>query len=186
MKKLCFASVMMLFFTVAAAQTKTVGTDKALGVTLEDYKTYGWMANIDNIPTDKIIVGDGGVLIYNNASGRRMIKDAIKYELDARRLEIDNGSPDMRVNFMVFEKPGKLRTYSGYEIVNMGLDTVRTDDNISYTNFEEGTLLINFTDSNTNKMIWQGFASGILDPDKIKDQSAVREAVSSIFQKTDI
>lgn len=93
---------MMLFFTVAAAQTKTVGTDKALGVTLEDYKTYGWMANIDNIPTDKIIVGDGGVLIYNNASGRRMIKDAIKYELDARRLEIDNGSPDMRVNFMVF------------------------------------------------------------------------------------
>lgn len=79
-----------------------------------------------------------------------------------------------------------MRTYSGYEIVNMGLDTVRTDDNISYTNFEEGTLLINFTDSNTNKMIWQGFASGILDPDKIKDQSAVREAVSSIFQKTDI
>lgn len=184
MKKLFFAMALVFAFTTGRAQT--VGTDVGLGVSLKEYKTYNWTAGIEKIPTDKVIVGTTGVLVYNNASGRKMIKDAIAYELDASRKQKVTANPDMLVNFMVFEQPGKLRTYNGYELVNLGADTVRTEDNVEYTDFKAGTLLINFTDADSNRIIWQGYASGILDNTKIKDQSAVREAVSSIFNKIDV
>jgi hypothetical protein len=181
MKKIiCLISFLLIF---AAARAQKVSADHALNSSIKNYKTYSWVASIDKIPDDQLFVGPNGVLIYNNESARKMIKDAIQYELDARGYKKQESNADMLVDFEVLEQPGRLRTYNGYQVVSLGADTVRTPENVQWTDVKAGTLLINLTDGKSGDMVWQGFASGILNPDIIKSQSKVRQAVSSIFRK---
>ncbi len=70
----------------------------------------------------------------------------------------------------------------GYVTLSSG-EKVRTEDNVSYTDVKPGTLIINFIDAKTNKQIWQGFASGILQADQMRDEPKVRQAVSGIFSE---
>lgn len=98
----------------------------------------------------------------------------------AKRVDGDNA--DMIVSFSVLEQPGSLRTTNGYVTVSSG-EKVRTEDNVSYTDVKPGTLLINLIDNKQDKQIWQGFASGILQPDHMRDESKVRQAVSSVFSQ---
>jgi hypothetical protein len=75
-----------------------------------------------------------------------------------------------------------LRTTNGYVTVASG-EKVRTEDNVTYTDVKPGTLIINFVNAKTGKLIWQGFASGILQPDQVNDETKVREAVSTVFNQ---
>ncbi len=182
MKKMLFsAGILILITTVVAAQK--VGTDKDLNASIKDYKMYAWSKNIDQIPKDKIFVGPNGVLVFNNVSTRSKIKDAIQYELDARGYKLNEASPDFIVTYQVTEQPADITTYNGYVTINGGLDKVRTPDNVQKTHLKAGTVLIDFVDAKTSKQVWQGYASGILKPDMINDQSKVRAAVASIFLK---
>lgn len=89
----------------------------------------------------------------------------------------------MLVLFTVTERPGTLRTYNGYQMIDNGLDSVRTPQNVQTTKIDAGTLIINIIDSKTGMVAWQGFASGILKPKMLVDEMQVREAVASIFSK---
>lgn len=178
----------LLFFMVFEQSCRTtrkapvVGKNSDLKADFNNIKTYSWTAGIDNIPNDKIFIGPNNVYIFNNESGRKMIKDAMQFELDARGYKKDESNPDMLVSFSVTEQPGKLRTANGYVTLSSG-EKVRTEDNISFTDVKPGTLIINFIDAKTNNVIWQGFASGILHADEVSNETKVREAVSSVFSQ---
>lgn len=182
MKKILFSTGILILMTTAVAAQK-VGTDKDLNASIKEYKTYAWSKNIDQIPKDKIFVGPNGVLVFNNVSTRSKIKDAIHYELDARGYKLNEADPDFIVTYQVTEQPADITTYNGYVTINGGLDKVRTPDNVQKTHLKPGTVLIDFVDAKTSKQVWQGYASGILKPDMINDQSKVRGAVASIFSK---
>jgi hypothetical protein len=85
----------------------------------------------------------------------------------------------------VTERPGKLKTFNGYEMIDNGLDSVRTPQDTQTVDIDAGTLIINLLDAKSGVVAWQGYASGILKPDMINDNTKVREAVASIFQKFD-
>ena len=183
MKKI-FPLVMLCFvLSMCKEPEKTVGTDSSLSANIENYKTYDWVKNIDQIPSDKVFIGPNGILVFNNESARSKIKDAIQYELSAKGYKMDNINPDFYVNFTVLEQPADLTTFNGFQTVDNGLDSVRTPENVQKTHVDAGTVLIDFIDAKTSKQVWQGFASGILKPDMINDQSKVRAAISSIFEK---
>jgi hypothetical protein len=160
-----------------------VGADKSFTANINDYRTYAWATDIDKIPSNKVFVGTNGVLIFNNESARKKIKDAIAYELDARGYKRQSDSADMIVTFQVLEQAGQLQTYNGYQMLNGGFDSVRTPENVQITNVDPGTLIINIIDRRSGSVAWQGYASGILKPDMINDQSKIRDAVKSIFDK---
>lgn len=179
------AALFLVAFTMYScrtAKTSVAGENKDLSANFKDIKTYSWTADIDNIPKDKVFIGPNGVLVFNNLSGRKMIKDAVQYELDAKGYKMVTSNPDMLVSFQVLEQPASLRTTEGYVTVFSG-EKVRTDNNISYTDVKPGTLIVNLIDADKNKQIWQGFASGIMSADAIKDQSKVRSAVSTVFSQ---
>ncbi len=47
-----------------------------------------------------------------------------------------------------------------------------------------GTLIVSLVDRKTGTMVWQGFASGLINNHEfIKDEAKVREAVSLIFDE---
>lgn len=181
MKKsiITIAGLFFIFFS----QAQEIGASHKLNASIGDYDSYTWTKTIDQIPTDKIFLGKDGVMVFNNSSTRSMIKDAIMYELDAHGYDHRYYNYDMIVQFMVTEQPGELTTYNGYQVINSGFDTVRTEDNVEKIKIDAGTLLINIIDAKTSQMLWQGYASGILKPEMANSESSVRQAVSSIFDK---
>ena len=180
-------NILLLFaFTALSFAVKAqvkVGADNSFKALINDYKTYSWTQDIDQIPQSQIFAGPSGVLIFNNESVRSRIKSAIEYELSAKGFKKSENNPDILVLFLVTEQPATLRTYNGYQIINGGLDTVRTADNVQNTSIDAGTLLINILDAKSGKVAWQGYASGILKPGMVNDETKVREAVSSIFKQ---
>lgn len=187
MKK-TFAWVLVLFVAISmfscgsARNTAVAGKNKDVSVDFASFKTYSWTTDIDNIPSDKVFVGPNGVLIFNNVSGRKMIKDAVQYELDVKGYKFVPSNPDMLVSFQVLEQPTSLRTTQGYVAVSSG-ERVVTEDNVSFTDVEAGTLIINLIDANQHKQVWQGFSSGIMSADDVNEQTKVRAAVSTVFKK---
>lgn len=161
-----------------------VGSDVKLGEPIKQFDTYTWAATIDQIPTDKVLIGPGGVYVYNNESTRSQIKDAIQYELSARGFKQSSASADMIINYTIFEQEAELRTYNGYQVVS-GLDTVRTPDNVTTTTVKPGTLFISITGTNGEGVVWQGYASGILTPSLIKDPAKIKSAVQQVFNEFD-
>lgn len=182
MKKLFLLSAMLLALIVATS-AQEVGRDHELGTNIAAYKTYSWSSDIDKIPTDAVFVGPNGVLIFNNASTRSKIKSALEYELSARGYRQVQSNPDFLVSFMVLEQPAEIVTYNGYRLLYNGLDTVRTQENVDQTQVQAGTVMVNFVDRKTGRMVWRGYASGALNTDMINDEAKVREAVSSIFRE---
>lgn len=184
MKKLFLAMVLMTACYFSKAQVN-VGADKSFSANISDYKTFAWTSDIDKIPSDKIFIGPNGVLVFNNESVRERIKNAIRYELESRGYQMGSDNADMLVTFMILEQPGELRTYNGYEMLDYGLDSTRTPENVETVDVAAGTLIINLIDNKSDKVAWQGYASGILKPEMVNDDSQVKEAVHSIFQQFD-
>ena len=180
MSALLFSSV--LLFACSATKEPVVAKNSDLNADFKSIKTYAWTKSIDEIPKDQVYIGPNGVFVFNNESVRKMIKDAVQYELDAKGYKMDPDSPDMLVSFSVFEQPATLRTTEGYATLSSG-EKVRTEDNVAYTDVLPGTLIINFIDASKRKQIWQGFASGILKAGQTKDESKVRHAVSRIISE---
>lgn len=173
---------MMLFASCSSSNTtQEIGKNVDPDAHLASAKSYTWTSNIDQIPNDQVFISPTGVLVFNNESARKMIKDAIQYELDARGYNMKDSTADMLISFYILERADSLRTTNGFVEV-MG-DKVLTEENVSWTPVEPGTLIINIVDKDSLKMVWQGFASGILKPEDLNDQSKVRQAVSSIFSK---
>ena len=185
MKKLILFILSAVFCVAVKSQNVVVGADNSFKTSLNDYSTYAWSKNIDQIPSSGIYVSPTGVYVFNNESVRSKIKDAIEYELSAKGYKKDETNPDLLVLFTVTERPGTLRTYNGYQMVNSGADSVRTPQNVETTNVDAGTLIINIIDAKSGAVAWQGYASGILKPGMLNDESQVRQAVASIFSKFD-
>jgi hypothetical protein len=161
---------------------KEVGKSVSLDADIASMKTYKWVDNLDRIPEDRLFIVPGGVLVFNNESGRKKIKEAIQYELDSRGYKLVDNNPDMLVLFAVTEMPGSLRTTNGYVTLSSG-EKVRTEDNITYTDVKPGTLIINLLNGDNQNQIWQGFASGILNDSSVQDEATVRQAVSEVFSE---
>ncbi len=171
-----------LMYSCSPTKEPNIGKGVDINADLASMKTYSWIENVDQIPEDRLFIVPGGILVFNNESGRKKIKDAIEYELDARGYKKVGNNPDMMVSFAVTEMPGSFRTTNGYVTLSSG-EKVRTEDNVTYTDVKAGTLIINLLDADKQAQVWQGYASGILDNSSIQDESKVRQAVSGIFSK---
>jgi len=173
----------ILLLTASVGKAQDVGADRKLDAEIQNYRTYVWSSDVNKIPNDAVFVGPNNVVVFNNETTRSNIKEAIQYELDARGYKMVQNDPDFIVSFIVLERPAELTTYNGYRLLYNGLDTVRTKENIDQVTVEEGTVLVSFLDFDTGREVWRGYASGILKPDMVNDQSKIRSAIQSIFEE---
>lgn len=94
--------------------------------------------------------------------------------------------PDLIVNFRVFESPTTLKGSEGYGKSYWGGAKYREISDTTSYDVKAGTLLISFVDRKLSKVVWQGFASGLIDNDKfIKEKGTIREAVNMIIDEYD-
>lgn len=158
-----------------------VVTQEKESAEVSDYHTYNWVFDEATIPDEKMIVASDGILVYNNMSDRKKVKDAIELQMKANGFEKDILNPEMLVDFSILEKDTELRKY----VLNNGQDYLGFGPRSETTQMvpvEEGTVIINFLDAETGLQVWQGFASGTLEKEDMNNLSTIKNKVGAIFE----
>ena len=193
-----FNNIITLFvvtaFTLSTAYAQsgnvTVASDKSLTADFDQFKTFDFARQI----TDDQIQ----IFFLDDALLKGKVKEAVKYELEARGYEQASDNPDLLVNFQVLDSATEFTGYTGVyqdenywgpnemrkEAIGLAPDAeVRTADNVQNYQLDKGTLMVHLVDAESGELIWQGYASGIMDGEIIDGKDdRVKEAVSLIFQ----
>ncbi|MDQ2657682.1 MAG: DUF4136 domain-containing protein [Bacteroidota bacterium] len=162
----------------AHAQNITVKSDRSLDTDFSKFKSFYWSTQAD------AWLDEGGLYFLNDLGMKAIIRDAVKGELMGLGYQLQSYEPDMIVNFRVFEKPVTLKGYDGYGLSYWGDERYREISDTTSYNVEAGTLLLSLADRKSGKVVWQGFASGLIENNAfVKDEGKIREAVNLIFEE---
>ena len=162
----------------------------AQGVNFNNYKTFGW-ANDNGMKKSGRADND---IIDNN------IKNSVSSELEKKHWQETDQKPDVMLDYNVTVRKGvKKETepvygypYTGYfyspwshrraYYYNPGFFRGYHSYNVP---FKEGTLTVNMVEANTNKLIWQGWATGDITSKSITSKEAQTD-IKSIFKKLNL
>jgi hypothetical protein len=158
------------------AQNITVKSDRSLDTDFGKYTSFYWSSQAD------AWLDEGGLFFLNDLGMKAIIRDAVKGELMGLGYQMQSHEPDLIVNFRVFDKPVTLKGYEGYGTSYWGDERYRESSDTTSYDVEAGTLLVSLADRKSGKVIWQGFASGLIENNVfIKEEVKIREAVNLIF-----
>ena len=159
----------------AHAQSITVESDRVLDTDFDKYKTFAMSSQVDSEL-------DEGLYFLNDLVMKSMVRDAVKDELMGLGYEERDENADLIVNFRVFDEPVTLKGYEGYGSTYWNDEYRQISDTTSY-DVEAGTLLVSLADRESGRVVWQGFASGLIENNTfIKDEAKIHEAVNMIFE----
>ena len=178
-KLVCVWLLSVGFLCAANAQSVTVQADEKLDTDFSKFKTFYFSSQADAWL-------DEGVYFMNDLHMKAYVRDAVKSELMGLGYELQSQDPDLIVNFRVFDKPVTLKGFEGYGTSYWGNEQFREPSDTTSYDVEAGTLLISMADRASGQVVWQGFASGLIENDAfIKDESKIRQAVNMIFGEFD-
>lgn len=185
--------VIAAFLTSCAKDTALVGTDKNLEVAeFDTYKTFTFASHIED--------ADDNNFFWDSELMKLAVKNEVKAELQALGYVYKENDADLLVNFRVFEAPVEITGFvdnvadehywGPMEIRKeaIGLEPsaeVREPGDARTYNLEKGSIFIQMVDMDKSALIWQGYASGIVNNASIldKDEEKIDQAVERIFGK---
>lgn len=162
---------MLLGLLVVSANAQTVQTDYDRSFRFSDLKTFSFVAQRRGA-TDPL-AGDS----LND--GR--IRTAMESQLIGNGFRMETEKPDFAIAYYVTTK-NKLNVQDyGY-----GPPRWFGGRNISVNQYSEGTLMVDFIDTNTNQVIWRGRASGTLELKSVdkKISRSVEKLVKQFMKDT--
>jgi hypothetical protein len=179
MKRVVWLFAALMTCSITFAQKITVEANQSADADFTKYKTFNWSSQV----SDEL---DPGFYFLNDLVLKAEVRDAVEGELNGRGYKRAESAPDMIVNFRVFEQPATLRGFEGMGDNYWGNnEATGANSQIEY-NVKPGTLMVNIVDAKSGQVVWQGFASGLINDNKfIKDKVQVREAANLIFDRFD-
>ena len=186
MKKLIPFIALFPFLLMFSCSQKsyTVSSDRVPSVDMNKYETYAWAEYAGDNSTAKYTLNDLLLKTY--------LRGEIREELEGHGFNVTESNADMLVNFIVFEKPTDFKGYGPIQEDNYYYDYyygIEPDKDLGESRtyrFDDGTLVIQIVDKKSGKMVWQGYASGIMDGNMFdRDENNIEEAVELIFSELD-
>jgi hypothetical protein len=174
MKRFRIMGFLMCFAVLSACATiYDVKYDYDQQIDFQRLKTYDWMP-----------VPDGAV---KNELVMELVKNATDAELAAKGLEKEPAAPD----FLVV---GHVSAKEVIEVDNWGYGYGPYDmyrggywgpGGVATYRFEEGSLVLDFVDTNTKRLIWRGSAKAEIDAVDSAEKSweIIKKAVKEILKK---
>lgn len=152
------------FLLLASCSSSKVVSDYDSSVNFDDYKTFGFTKDAQQIPVDNFV--------------RTRILNSITSNLKNKGLaESDN--PDLLVDLAI-----KTKNKKDYSTTNVNLSTVfgkkwrfRTGVGKSYSkqiDYTEGTLIITLIDKAKNQLVWKGHRT-----DVVKEKNLQKENIDN-------
>lgn len=147
------------------------------GTDFTRYRTYNWASS------DRLSTGDPR--LDNNPFFHERVQKAVDEQLASRGFEkMTSGTPDLVLHYhaSVNQKldVSEADQKSGYATPPVGSGT-RGETSEPYV-YDAGTLLIDFVDARSNKLVWRGWAESSLDG-VIDDQAWLEETVDKAVAK---
>lgn len=168
--------VLFLLTSYVFAQNINVQADKRLNTDLSKYKTYQFASQVDNNL-------DPGLYFLNDLALKELIRTSVNNELQGLGYKKAKQSPDMIISFRVFDKPVTLAGFASYGTNFYGTE-IRDPEDVREYKVEAGTLLVSMVDRKQGLVVWQGFASGLMQGNSfIRDASKIKQAVNLIFNE---
>lgn len=180
MKKIMWLLLLSVFSVGAAnAQSIRVEGDRKLDTDFSKFESFYFSTQADAWL-------DEGMYFLNDLHMKAVIRDAVKAEMMGLGYELQSNEPDLIVNFRVFDKPVTLKGYEGYGESYWSDEKYREPEDTASYDVEAGTLLISMADRESGRVVWQGFASGLIENETfIKEEGKIREAINLIFEEFD-
>jgi len=153
--------LLLLIVTVALAQKVT--TDYKQGADFSKYKRFMWIKELST--KDPLMK-------------QRMI-EAINAQLTAKGLQLATGNADLAVAAHVAtqEKQTLNTFYEGIGGWAWGLDGTAT----TVQTYEEGTMVVDLFDANTQQIVWRGSATSEIPGSTKKETKKVEKAIEKMF-----
>ena len=176
MQKLNYIVVfILLFFTACSNKSYQVDGAGKADANMEDYHTYAFASQVDN----KI---DPGFFFLSDLMLKAQIRDAVKHEMDSRGYTYNPSSADLIVNFRVFDKPATIQGLQGLGDTYWSSAEATRIDNAEMVELKEGSIIIHLVDRKTGELIYQGYASGLMNGGMFNtEKNKIAESVSLIF-----
>lgn len=154
----------------------TVEANEMPGTDFGKYKTFSFSPMIaSDLDVDFFFLDD---LVL-----KTRIREAIADELMGLGYRSESRTPDLIVTFRVFDRPATLSTVEENGPRLWGGLSYATIGEVEKHDVKAGTLVISFADRKSSQVVFEGFASGLIDNDKfIKDEVKIREAVDLIIE----
>ena len=174
------SSLLVMIFLVFGLNgvTAQVTSDYDKDADFSAFKTYtfkGWSKGSDSELNDL---------------DKRRVEQAFKEELSARGLELNDQNADVAITlFLVVDEKTSTTAYTNYTGgmgygygwgwgMGMGSSTTTYNQN----DYQVGTLVIDFYDDNTKKLVWQGTITKTLSNPKKRDKR-IPKAVAQLMKK---
>ncbi|MCG8607275.1 DUF4136 domain-containing protein [bacterium] len=155
---------------ISCASVK-VRSDYNKQVDFQKYQTYNWILQ----PKKPFAYLTGSILDRKRLV--EQIKRSVERELRSNGYRINKGKPDFLVAFHTNVKEKLDIAPLGYSYDNDSYFHRR----MQVGHYQEGSLVLDFIDSESNELFWRGWAVGaIRDPDKIEDQ--IDKAIRKILE----
>ena len=169
-----FFVLFVIGFTVSCASVYDVKYDYDQQANFANLKTYDWMAVPEKSSVDSFVVEN--------------VKNAVNAELKVKGLTMTSSNPD----FLIAEHLGKkdkvqvtdwgygYGPYGGYWGGYWG-----PNGGVSTYEYQEGSLILDFVDAKSKKLIWRGAAKAEVQNIKNPEQreKLINEAVKEILKK---
>ena len=167
-----FLVLLLICLIISCASIYGVEHDYDKGFDFANLKTYDWMKIPEKADIDSL-------------SAQR-VKKAVNAELKGKGLMMTSDNPD----FLIAEHLGKK---DKIHITDWGYDYGPYDrywyrypapGGVSVQEYEEGSLILDFVDAKSKKMIWRGAAKAVVDPSDTpeKREKLINEAVQEILK----
>ena len=157
---------------MACSQALQVSYDYDSSVNLKQFKTFKVEAE-HNMETDPLL---------GSELNRRRLGDAVVEVMEAKGYKMDTKNPELIVRFMTDVKDRQQvrsnNMYSPYMWWYGG------GNNISTYNYQESRFILNIYQKNSDRMIWQGWASGKVKAPTKKDdrETMVKNTMADILK----
>ncbi len=178
MKKVSMVFVLG-FLLLASCSKKSVMVDAAgnTGSNWKNYQTYGFASQVDN----KL---DEGFYFLNDLMLKSEVRESVKHELESRGYNYSNSQPDLIANFRVFDKPATIQSLDQYGPNYWASGEINGYTADQTVQLKPGSVVVHLVDRKTGKLVWQGYASGLMDGNLFnKQEDKIDEAVSLVFDQ---
>ena len=174
MRKVTSTMTALAALAIAGCATMNVSSHIERNISFSEYLTYDWG------PPDNLPVGDPR--LDNNPFFSDYLMGAVEKKMAAKGYErAVSGQPDLLIHY--------------HASVNQKVDVYAVDRSYGYcyencdpqySDYEQGTLVIDLVDTKTNKVVWRGWAqdsmNGIIDhQDRLEKQ--VEESVTKMMMQ---
>ena len=168
-----FIVLFFIGFTVSCASTYGVQHDYDKQVDFSNLKTYDWMPIPEKASMDSLSI--------------QRVKNAVNAELKAKGLIMTSNNPDFLIAEH-HESKDKVQVHSwGYDYGPYGRYRGGSwgSGGISTYEYQEGSLILDFVDAKSKKLIWRGSAKAEIDDANTpeKREKLINEAVKEILKK---